>query len=380
MSKFKILSGLFIICLMLCTQPLSFAAKPNQDDIKNEILDDAIDLDTNQFMDEVSNITGNDTLKDNYTDSLPGKEHDYYQGLGAGEISLAELVHINELINERVASEYGYKGGKLYLGYIEHPDDLVTDDSTFKGMTYNDVFTKVDWYKKLKSNLDNYVLTFSHMSRDERIDYLNVKKPDTDNTKEIFETATTEQIINILPKCNNSISNLANVAEKYSAHGVNTDGIGEINGAIDKFNDDVNHYNNEYLLYPDSRSFNISDYDNLSGQSLTMLNESYNKLNETTHNIVVSGSAFTGLSIALIAVGGICFLYGIGISCSPGWIGGIPLIVVGIIMILLGAILASVGGSILGLMVPALDSVLSKIRDTMDKLQKNNNSVNKATF
>jgi hypothetical protein len=174
---FKIVKGLVIIFLILCTMPLNLYAESNSDSLSmNKIFLNSLDIKVNSADNfTINSNNSSNIVLDHILDVNP-------------DLTTGELNAIYTMMSEQFDSEFGSRKMNFYTMYLNNSTEYPVDGLPY---TARELYESKDstYYKSWVDSVEQIINDYGHMSQQKRVDFLITKNPSMKNIMDVFDNA-----------------------------------------------------------------------------------------------------------------------------------------------------------------------------------------------
>ncbi|MDR2544268.1 MAG: hypothetical protein LBD03_01775 [Methanobrevibacter sp.] len=370
---FKKFFGLFILLIFLVANLGSpIAVKYSKPGFK-EVLSDTLDIPLNNC-----SLLNKSNFNNSSINPVTTRIKYFNSNATIGELIAIQTMMYDQLNNGKTDFDIN-----LYYDYLNNSS---TYPITGVDLTARELYEQAQGVHDFIDGLDGILIKYSHMTRDEKVDFLLTKSPSNEVTQEILEDADADELDYLTDNAFTALDNIPDY--DYEDISMASTIKNDIEDRVNKFNVDMQHYDKAYQINsfdkknsknnPLTGDFNVNDTNNTT--ALKELRAEYvaeldNVKAEKEHcekvkkKFIKAGTIITGIGLGCVALSAaLCFLV---IT-----IVGIPIIValatIGALLAVVGAPLLGVGDTGWGDKVNALDKQINdlnrRIKDIDDRL------------
>jgi hypothetical protein len=296
--------GLFIIIMFLLANLGSPVAAEFSKPSFNEILADTLDTSID-----------NSTLVNESDNPVISRIKFFNPNATVGEV-----IAVNVMLGEQLNQSNNGFDLNLYFYYCNNSSSYPI---TGVDLTARELYAQAPGVRSFIDGLDNVLIRYSHMSKEEKVEFLLTKTPSNDLTEEILDNADADELTLLSQKAFTAFDNFPDYDydDITKANTIKKD----VEGHVDKFNNDVQYYDKYFQVYGDeehlrsnvsianntSTSVNINETTDINVlrmlKSECLINISYlenekQPFEDTKDKIIKSGLSLSGIGAGLLAL------------------------------------------------------------------------------
>ncbi|MDR1819368.1 MAG: hypothetical protein LBR15_03880 [Methanobrevibacter sp.] len=219
--------------------------------------------------------------------------------LTTGE-ALAMNIMMNETLGSFTVNPNGF-GPELYRAYIVNGTNYEPLADRNIHLTADELYHQSASVKAFIDGMNDVVLRFSHMTRDQKVDFLMTKTPCDALTKDILDGASPDKLSYLAETSFGAFDNFPNYSSSTASIGEAKKMEKSVNDRLKTFNYDVAHNAKYFDLYGNENALE-GDLEETKVRTVATLNKAIDGIQKIRDQFLIAGISILIASLIIIAI------------------------------------------------------------------------------
>jgi hypothetical protein len=275
-------------------------SKPSLRDIISDTLDTPVNnasnpVDNSSQVNNASNPVNNPSQVNNTSNPLLNRISEFNPNATMGEV-IACNVMFEEQLN-KTNTDFDLS---LYLAYINNSNSYPIEGLS---MTAKELYNQAPGVKSFIDGLDAVLVRYSHMSKEEKVEFLLTKTPCDQLTNEIMDKADANELSLFSQKAFSAFDDFPTYNSKTVDIGKAQAFQKETEKRIDTFNHDMLYYDKYYSVYGNDLEENLNDFNITKDNTVETLNKAISTMTTIRNQFLTAGIIIMIVAVILICIG-----------------------------------------------------------------------------
>jgi hypothetical protein len=267
--------------------------KPSFKEILTDTLDTPINNTNNSSMlDNITNVSVNNSIDDDVVMQRILKFNP--------NATMGEVIACNMMMGEQLNSTKNGLNLSIYTAYLNNSTEYPIPGVD---LTARQLYDQAPAVKAFVNGLDSVLVRYSHMSKEEKVEFLLTKTPCDALTNTILDNSGADELGLLSKKAFTAFDNFPTYTSKTVDIAKAQDFQEKTEKRIDNFNHDVLYYDKYFQVYGNDLPTSVDNFDDKKSNSVKTLDKAIYTMGNIRTQFVTAGSIIMVVAVLLIMIG-----------------------------------------------------------------------------